>query len=62
MAKSYKRQIKNKNVVPCSYCGRLSSVSNLIHKSCAKEYVIKVLGYELIKFRSPIQIIEEAFK
>lgn len=60
--KCKKKMIKSKTQMTCEYCGFKARSQDLIHKKCALSYVKQVLGYEVYKFKSPITILEEAFK
>lgn len=56
-----KRKMKNnkiKNV--CQFCCKMGDNKDLIHKKCAIPY-LKSQGYDIIKFKSPVEYLEEAF-
>lgn len=54
------KNLNKKTQNRCEFCSKLGTNNDFIHKKCAIPY-LKSQGYDIIKFKSPVEYLEEAF-
>lgn len=59
--KKLRKMKNNKQKNTCEFCGKIGNPNTMIHKNCAIPY-LKSLGFDIIKFKSPVEYLDELFK